>query len=242
MIEINFADVYIKEEKTMLSTRPGNKLDMYHADYVVFDLETTGISCVNDRVVEISAVKVADGEVVDEFTSLVDPEMPIPAGASEVNGITDDMVRGCPVFKVVFSDFLDFIGDSILVGHNIQLFDMKFLYRDAEEYWGKTLGNDFIDTLQIARAYLPQLDHHRLTDLAEYYGIETDGAHRALNDCRMNQKVFECLRREMENPSEEARRVKKCPRCGNVLRKRKGKFGEFWGCAGYPDCRYTENI
>ena len=187
-------------------------------------------------------MKVQGGNVIDEFTTLVNPEMPIPYYASEVNGITDDMVEDSPVFKDAFSDFLDFAGDNVLVGHNIHTFDMKFLYRFADEYWGKTIGNDYIDTLQIARAYLPQLEHHRLTDLAEYYGISPEGAHRALNDCRMNQKVFEQLGKEMENPSEEAKAVKKCPRCGSILKKRNGKFGEFWGCTSYPDCKYTENI
>lgn len=99
-------------------------------------------------------------------------------------------------------------------GHNIHTFDMKFIYRDAEKYWGKTIGNDYIDTLQIARAYLPQLSTHKLTALAEYYDINPDGAHRALNDCRMNQQIFECLAKEMKNPSEAAKAVQKCPRCG----------------------------
>lgn len=226
----------------MLSTKPGKKLNKYIPDYVIYDLETTGTSSSYDMVVEISAVKVQGGNVIDEFTTLVNPEMPIPYYASEVNGITDDMVEDSPVFKDAFSDFLDFAGDNVLVGHNIHTFDMKFLYRFADEYWGKTIGNDYIDTLQIARAYLPQLEHHRLTDLAEYYGISPEGAHRALNDCRMNQKVFEQLGKEMENPSEEAKAVKKCPRCGSILKKRNGKFGEFWGCTSYPDCKYTENI
>jgi len=83
--------------------------------------------------------------------------------------------------------------------------------------------------------------YHRLTDLAEYYGIDGDGAHRAMNDCLMNQKVFELLRNEMENPSIAAKSVKKCPKCGSPLKLRKGKYGDFWGCTGYPDCRYTKN-
>ena len=93
---------------------------------------------------------------------------------------------------------------------------MKFIYRDVERYFGKTISNDYIDTLQIARAYLPQLEHHRLVDLAEYYGISPDGAHRALNDCRMNQQIFEKLAQEMKNPSAAAKAVPKCPKCGSI--------------------------
>ncbi|MBD5523799.1 MAG: DNA polymerase III subunit epsilon [Lachnospiraceae bacterium] len=226
----------------MLSRKPGKKLNKYVSDYVVFDLETTGVSCNSDEVVEISAIKVIGGEVVDEFTTLVNPGRPIPYHASEVNGITDDMVKDSPFFEEVLFHFLEFVGDLVLVGHNIHTFDMKFLYRDAERFWGKTIGNDYIDTLQIARIYLPQLSHYKLVDLAKYYGISTVGAHRALNDCRMNQIVFEQLAKEMANPSEDTKAVKKCPKCGNVLRKRKGRYGEFWGCMSYPDCTYTRNI
>ena len=225
-----------------LSSKPGKKLNTYTSDYVIFDLETTGTSCQSDEVVEISAVKVVSGEIVDEFSTLVNPSMPIPYYASEVNGITDDMVADSPTFEDALRDFLEFAGDAVLVGHNIHTFDMKFIQRDAQRYFGKSIGNDYIDTLQLARAYLPQLSHHRLVDLADYYGIDAEGAHRALNDCRMNQQVFEKLRLEMENPSDAAKKVKKCPRCGNILRKRSGMYGEFWGCMSYPECKYTENV
>ena len=226
----------------MLSRKPGKKLNTYVSDYVVFDLETTGVSCNSDEVVEISAIKVMGGEVADEFTTLVNPGRPIPYHASEVNGITDDMVKDSPFFEEALFNFLEFVGDSVLVGHNIHTFDMKFLYRDAERFWGETIGNDYIDTLQVARIYLPQLSHYKLVDLAKYYGISTAGAHRALNDCRMNQIVFEQLAKEMTNPSEDAKSVKKCPKCGNILRKRKGRYGEFWGCMSYPSCTYTRNV
>ena len=226
----------------MLSKKAGKKRVEYVPDYVLFDLETTGVSWENDEVVEISAVKVKGGEVIDEFSTLVNPGMPIPFYASEVNGITDDMVADSPAFDEVLGQFLEFAGDAVLVGHNIHCFDMKFIQKSAQNYYGKQIGNDYIDTLQIARLYLPEMEHHTLTDLADHYGISVEGAHRALNDCRMNQKVFECLKKEIENPSEAAKAVKKCPKCGNVLKKRSGKFGEFWGCMSYPDCRYTENI
>ena len=174
----------------------GNLLNTYVADYVVFDLETTGISPKTDEVVEISAVKVEHGKVTDEFSTLVNPKRRIPYGASRVNGITDDMVAEAPFFEQVLEEFLEFIEGFVLVGQNIARFDMNFLYRDVEKYFERSLPNDYIDTLQMARRELPNLEHHRLTDLAEYYGISAEGAHRALNDCRMNQQVFE----KMGNP------------------------------------------
>ena len=225
----------------MLSSNMGKKLNKYVKDYVVFDLETTGTSCTCDEVVEISAVKVLDGKVVDEFSTLVNPQMPIPFWATDVNGITDKMVANAPTFDKALADFLSFAGDMILVGHNIHTFDMKFVCRDAVKYFGKTIGNDYIDTLPLARIYLPQLGHHTLTDLARHYGISISGAHRALHDCRMNQQIFEKLSEEMKNPSEEAKKIKRCPKCGSPLKLRSGRFGEFWGCTSYPECKYTKD-
>ncbi len=225
----------------MLGDKKGRKQDKYVKDYVVFDLETTGTSWVNDAVIEISAVKVKNGKVVDTFSTLVNPERPIPYRASEVNHIYDDMVIDAPVFEKALADFDAFVGQNFLVGHNIHTFDMKFIWRDAEYYWGKTFVNDYIDTLSLARQCLPKLSHHRLVDLASYYHISTDGAHRALADCSMNQKVFEKLGEELASPT-VMENMKVCPRCGQFLKKRSGKFGEFWGCSGYPACRYTENV
>lgn len=225
----------------MLKDVQGKMKSQYVPDYVVFDLETTGISSSYDQVVEISAIKVKNSTIVDEYSTLVNPCMPIPIMASEVNGIYDDMVKDAPDFRKALGDFNDFVGDLTLVGHNIRKFDMIFICRDALKYFGKTIGNDYMDTLSIARAYLPGMGSYALSALAGHYGIDSSGAHRALNDCRMNQALFECLAKEMENPSEAAKNVKKCPNCGSVLTLRNGKYGEFWGCTGYPNCKYTRN-
>ncbi len=208
-------------------------------DYVVYDLETTGTSCRLDRVIELSAIKVSEGKVVSEYTSLVNPHCAIPADASRVNGITDEMVRDAPDFDAVLKDFLEFAGDMVLVGHNIGSFDMKFIYRDCEAYFGEVPGNDYVDTLTYARCRLPGLSHYRLTDLARHYGIPTEGAHRALYDCRMNQQIYERLSREPDKKNDALRH---CPECGAVLVERKGRYGAFMGCQGFPSCRYTERI
>ena len=141
----------------MLGLRTGDNLDKYVSDYVVFDLETTGISPQTDKVIEISAVKVRSGKSVAEFSSLVNPLRDIPYSATKVNGITNEMVADKPVFEEVLADFLDFIGDDILVGHNIHDFDMKFIHRDCEAFFRMFLGNDYIDTLPLARKCLPEL-------------------------------------------------------------------------------------
>ena len=180
-----------------MSTQKGTLINKYTPDYVIFDLETTGISPNYDEVIEISALKVKGGEVVDEFNTLVNPGRKIPFGATKVNGITNAMVAEAPAFSHVLAEFLDFAEGLVLVGHNIARFDMKFIWRDAEQYFGEIPQNNYVDTLQVARKHLPKMDHHRLVDLAEHYGISSEGAHRALNDCYMNQKVYECMVAEM---------------------------------------------
>ena len=118
----------------MLGKTAGERLTAYISDYVIFDLETTGISSAADEVIEISAVKVKGGRVVEEFSTLVNPGRPIPFAASQVNGITDDMVKNSPCFEQAFAAFLEFVVNEVLVGHNIHNFDMKFLYRDAGRF------------------------------------------------------------------------------------------------------------
>ena len=210
-------------------------------NYVLFDLETTGLDTEQDAIIEISALKVRGGEIVDEYSTLVNPGMHIPYEASCVNGIVDDMVKDAPNIVDALKGFIAFIGNEVLVGQNIKRFDLKFIQRDAVRFFGKPVSNDYVDTLFLAQRYLPELDSHSLESLADYYDISYDGAHRALADCHINKKVYDCLAKEIANPSEAAKKVPICPRCGNLLKKRNGKFGEFWGCAGFPDCRYTKD-
>ncbi len=228
----------------MLGNTQGKLLNEYIEDYVVFDLETTGVSPYNDEVIEISAVKARKGKVVEEFSELVNPQRTIPFAASRVNNITDDMVSDAPFFDEVLRHFLEFVGEDVLVGHNIQSFDMKFIYRDCERYFHQLITNDYVDTLILAKRCFPEWRHRRLGDLADYYGISTQGAHRALADCRMNQRVFELLGKEMNTEKKKTldSNVKTCPLCNLPLKKRNGRYGEFWGCTGFPNCRYTENI
>ena len=119
----------------MLGSSRGKQICHHVPDYVLYDLETTGTSSTYDEVIEISAVKVKNS-VVDEFSELVNPGRSIPMAASIVNNISDEMVSDAPLFEEVLPRFLSFIGEDVLVGHNINSFDMKFLYRDCEKYFG----------------------------------------------------------------------------------------------------------
>lgn len=226
----------------------GKRLHAYAENYVVFDLETTGLSPARDEIIEISGIKVQNGTVEGEFSTLVNPNMPIPRAASRVNGITDEMVKNAPPLAEALAAFLDFAGEAVLVGHNIHSFDLPFVYAGAAKALDRQITNNYVDTLYLAKSCLPQLKHYKLTDLSEHFGFATEGAHRALADCRMNQKCYEALlkiqkERQKERLHMESREQQDacCPECGCVLVKRSGRFGMFWGCSGFPACRYTKN-
>lgn len=221
----------------MISYQTGKRITGYVPDYVVFDLETTGVSYEKDSIIEISALRACSGIVTDSYSTLIHPKRAIPYGATQVNGITDQMVAEAPLLEQVLPEFLDFIGSEVLVGHNIQSFDLKFIYLAAQELLGRDVPNDYIDTLYMARRCLPQLAHHKLTDLASYFQIDTQGAHRALYDCIMNQKCYEKMAKLSVNTKIEA-----CPMCGAELVKRNGRFGQFFGCSNFPKCRFTKNV
>ena len=223
----------------MLTNKYGERKTEYYKDYVVFDLETTGISCYTDQVIEIAALTVQDNKVAECFSSFVNPQRSIPYSATRVNGITDDMVADAPTFDSVLNDFIEFIEDLPLVGHNIHSFDLKYIYRDSMEYFGAVPDNDYVDTLYLSRMCLPDLEHHTLADMACHYRISTKGAHRALNDCQMNQKVYEKLGKHLVSHPDD---FPTCPECGNHMLKKNGKYGKFWGCSGYPNCRHTEKL
>ena len=221
----------------MTKPQGGRRLAKYVPDYVVFDLETTGVNTAGDDIIEISAIKAKGGKQVDTFSTLVNPGRPIPYYATQINGITDEMVEDAPDIRTALTDFLDFAGDAVLVGHNIHSFDLPFIYNAAQGLSGRTVKNDYIDTLYMARSCLPQLHHHKLVDIAEHFHISTQGAHRALNDCQMNLQCYEKM-----GELQQGMEVPLCPKCGGELRRRNGKFGEFWGCSNFPGCRYTKNI
>lgn len=226
----------------MAQRNKGKRLAKYIGDYVVFDLETTGINQELDDIIEISAIKVKNHEITEEFSTLVNPGRKIPKAATAVNGITDEMVADAPDIATAMEAFLTFIGEEVLVGHNIHTFDTNFTYDAAMNSLGKELHNDYIDTLYMARRCLPELSHHKLTDVSAHFCIETEGAHRALCDCRMNQRCYEEMGKLMQEKEMPDEKVQICPQCGSELILRKGKFGMFYGCSGFPGCRFTRNV
>lgn len=164
--------------------------------YVVFDIETTGLDPMYDEIIEIGAIKVVEGNIVDTFSTFIKPKYEIPEFITELTGITNDMVKDAPKIKDVLPMFIDFIKDDVLVGHNVN-FDINFIYDNLVKLNYEPLKNDFIDTLRLSRRLLPNLHHHRLVDLTEYYKISSEGSHRAIRDIEMTLEVLKLLCNEI---------------------------------------------
>ena len=157
--------------------------------FIAFDLETTGTVPGVDQIVEIGAVRFNNGSVESVFSTLVDPQRPIPPGASAVNGITDDMVRGKPRIDSLLKSFADFCENSILVAHNAP-FDAGFLTVDIKKYEAPAPSGLIIDTLTISRKVFPGLPNYKLGTLVQHLKISSTGFHRAEEDATYCGNVF----------------------------------------------------
>ncbi|MDT2847770.1 PolC-type DNA polymerase III [Vagococcus carniphilus] len=151
------------------------------AHYIVFDVETTGLSAVYDTIIELAAVKMHKGNVVETFEEFIDPGHPLSQTTINLTGITDEMVRGSKSEKEVLNLFREFCGDDILVAHNAS-FDMGFLNTSYEKYDMPEAPNPVIDTLELSRLLHPEMKSHRLNTLSKKYNINLEQHHRAVYD------------------------------------------------------------
>ena len=167
-------------------------------EYVVFDIETTGLDTYNDRIIELGAVRVKDDVVVGEFNRLINPGITIPFVVTNINGITNEMVADEDYPGVVLSHFNKFIeGSDFLIGHNSIRFDYPFLQSEFKRNFVKSKDYLVKDTLRIARLKLGRrLRSFTLQNLAQFYGIENREAHRALSDVYATYELFKKLNQE----------------------------------------------
>ena len=166
----------------------GDKDGTLEEDFVVFDIETTGFSPVNNRIIEIGAVKVCGGKVVDRFSAFVNPQVPIPFEIEKLTGIRDDMVTDAPLIEEVLPGFLEFCEGCVLVAHNAG-FDMSFMQENARRQ-GLPMEHAYVDTVGIARVLLPNQAKHTLDAVAKTLNISLDNHHRAVDDAECTAWIF----------------------------------------------------
>lgn len=171
----------------------GKLLLAYPDDYTVLDIETTGLSPQNDYITEISAIKYRNNRRVDEFSSLVKPELSIPYYITRLTGIDDAMVADAPSIDEVILSFMDFLADDIIAGYNVG-FDLSFIAENLAGYYAKRLANNYVDVMKLAQNELPFLGRYKQTAVAEYFNIAIAGAHRALVDCGICNGCYQKLK------------------------------------------------
>jgi len=175
----------LNDKKPILSNYDKNKR---YNKFVVFDIETTGLSPNRDMITEIGAVKIEDDKIVDEFSQLINPKIKIPDNIVELTGITDEMVKDKPTIEEVLPKFEEFIEDAVLVAHNAS-FDVGFI-RDKFSRMGKKLNNAVLDTLELSRALFPQLKSHKLNVIAKHLNVSLVNHHRAVDDAKATAEIF----------------------------------------------------
>ncbi|TJY43152.1 PolC-type DNA polymerase III [Cohnella pontilimi] len=151
------------------------------ATYVVFDIETTGLSVTNSKIIELAGVKMKDGQEIGRFATFINPHEPIPYNIQQLTNINDDMVKDAPELAPKLKEFLDFIGDSVLVAHNAR-FDVGFMQEACKQNGFPPLTNPVLDTLELARFLHPTMKNHRLNMLADLYKVSLENHHRAIDD------------------------------------------------------------
>ena len=166
---------------------------------VVFDLETTGFGPKNSRILEIGAVKVKNGEVIDKFSTFVNPEVPIPAEITKLTSITYEMVANAPKIEVALPDFFKFCEGCVLVAHNAS-FDTSFIFENARRLGISKTPDDFaiVDTVEMARILIPGLKNYKLDTVAEEVGASLDHHHRAVDDAGCTAEIYIKLAKKAE--------------------------------------------
>ena len=181
-------EMYMIDDEALMITNPKNK-KIDEEEFVVFDIETTGLNSHTNKIIEIGAVKIKAGRIIDRYSQLINPEISIPYHITEITSITNEQVANQPKIDEVIGKFVDFIGDAVLVAHNAP-FDMGFIKRDIKEYLNIDLENSVIDTLQMARDLFPDFKKYGLGDLNKSLGLALEKHHRAVDDSQATANMF----------------------------------------------------
>ena len=218
-MSISFEILIGKNNEKPKREKKGRSLIDFPENYVVLDIETTGLSPEYDSIIEVAIIKIIKGKCVETFSTLIKPEAVylidendetdgypqdfivnedgdkiyyVTSFISDLTGITNGMLKDAPSVKDIIPNIKLFLEDHIIIGHNVN-FDINFLYDKILSLSGMAIENNFVDTMRISRRLLTQLSHHRLKDIAEYYEINVDGCHRALKDCEITNMCLSML-------------------------------------------------
>ncbi len=179
-------EAYLVDDlKEIVTGDKGQDLDSV---FVVFDIETTGFSPIHNRIIEIGAVKIENGEMTGKFSTFVNPDVPIPFEIEKLTGINDEMVIGAPMIEQVLPQFMEFCQGAVLVAHNAN-FDMGFIMENAARL-GLPRDFTYVDTVGIARLLLPHQAKHTLDAVAKTLGISLENHHRAVDDAQATAEIF----------------------------------------------------
>ncbi len=181
-------EMYMIDDEALMITNPKDK-KIDEEEFVVFDIETTGLNSHTNKIIEIGAVKIKAGRIIDRYSQLINPRISIPYHITEITSITNEQVANQPKIDEVIGKFVDFIGDAVLVAHNAP-FDMGFIKRDIKEYLNIDLENSVIDTLQMARDLFPDFKKYGLGDLNKSLGLALEKHHRAVDDSQATANMF----------------------------------------------------
>ena len=181
-------EMYMIDDEAPMVTNPKDK-KIDEEEFVVFDIETTGLNSHTNEIIEIGAVKIKAGRIVDRYSQLINPGRPIPYHITEITSITNEQVANEPKIDEIIGKFVDFIGDAVLVAHNAP-FDMGFIKRDIKKYLNIDLQSSVIDTLQMARDLFPDLKKYGLGDLNKTLGLALEKHHRAVDDSQATANMF----------------------------------------------------
>lgn len=215
-------DIYITtgSDNKKSSRNKGRSLIEFPENYTIIDIETTGLSPKDDSIIDLGACKVRNGKIVDRFSQLVNPGFPISVFIEDLTGITNDMLSCAPPIETALENFFNFVGDDILVGHNVN-FDINFIYDNAERCFSKLFQNDFVDTLRISRRLFPDFPNHKLETLIKKFNINAIQEHRALSDCNITYDCFQYMKQYCVdcnvNPAELRSRKTPNPSCDNTI-------------------------
>lgn len=169
----------------------------FDGEFIVFDVETTGLNATCDKITEIAACKVNHGKIIDEFSTLVNPEIAIPQHIERLTGITNETVKNARTIDEVLPDFIDFCANSVLVGYNMD-FAMAFIKQSASRL-GITYNPPTMDILALSRSLLPSLEKHNLKTLCEFFSIEFDEKSSLIEYNKAQAEIFFHLCKIMKN-------------------------------------------